>query len=339
MPNNPGQDKRNIRRDAATWARWLESGILLAVSGGADSTALLHKTARFAEEHALPKPAVGHVNHRLRGQESDDDARFVRKTAEEYGIRYFEHLVSPEQWAEDSSGSREAAARTIRYEFLVRSAENLGFRYVATAHTADDHVETVLHRILRGTGLTGLAGIAPFRQISPAITLVRPLLEFRRSDILEYLRSLDKPFRVDSTNLEDGFTRNRIRNRLLPEIRRSINPEVDAALDRLAFLAGESESVLSDLVENLFGRIVLARFPEEIVFDSTELRKFQAATIREIFLRVWRENGWPLREMGLEQWTGLVGFFLSGRGKRSLYGGVVAEHGSVSRPIFIFRKS
>lgn len=338
MPNNPGKDKRNIRMNTAAWTRWLEAGILLAVSGGADSTALLHQASRFARKNALPHPAVGHVNHRLRGQESDDDARFVRKAAEEYGMRYFEHVVSPEEWNKDASGSREAAARTIRYEFLVRTAENLGFRYVATAHTTDDHVETVLHRILRGTGLTGLAGIAPFRQISPAITLVRPLLEYRRTDILEYLRSIDKTFRVDSTNLENDFTRNRIRNSLLPEIRRSINPEVDAALSRLAFLAGESETVLSDLVENLLERIIRTRSPEEIVFDSTELRKLQTPTIREIFFRAWRENGWPQREMGFEQWTELVECFLSGRGKRSLYGGVFAEHIDVPRPVFVFRK-
>lgn len=305
--------------------QWRNHGLLAAVSGGADSTALLHFLAsNFVE--TPDRLAVAHVNHGLRGAASDEDAEFVQKLASDYGLRYFGHRIEPKDWNADETGSREAAARNIRYDFLIRTAMTLGFRYIATAHTADDQTETVLHRILRGTGLSGLSGILRYRQLNEAVTLVRPLLDVRRTEILDYLESLGKPFRIDATNAENDFTRNRIRNVLIPLLRTEFNPKADAALCRLARLAGENETVLDELTEEMFEAVLLRESTDGAEFDTARLLRFSRPTVREIFLRFWKRKCWPLRDMGLEQWDALVDLLFQGKGGQNFPGGIEARH-------------
>lgn len=306
---------------------WRSHGVLLAVSGGVDSTALLHLMADAAKEAGVSGGlAVGHVNHALRGGESDGDADFVQNLAGELGLPFFSYRITEDDWKSDATGSREAAARNLRYDFLLRTALSLGFRYIATAHTADDQAETVLHRILRGTGLAGLAGIAPFRQLDPAVTLIRPLLDLRRRDLLAFLEARRFSFRTDSSNAGNDFTRNKIRNCLLPELRDDFNPEVDAALTRLARLAGENDLVVGELADFVLERTVRRETPTSVVFDKTLLLRFDDAVLRELLRRYWLRQGWPLRDMGFEQWADLVDFLRSGRGRKSLRDAAVAEH-------------
>ncbi len=135
-----------------------------------------------------------------------------------------------------------------------------GARYVATAHTLDDQAETVLHHVLRGTGLAGLAGMTRTRPLGPNVTLIRPLLEFRRRDLLEYLKTLDQPYCVDATNSDVRFARNRIRHELLPLIERDFRPNVAEALVRLASLAGNAQRVVEAAADNLLdGALKTAR--------------------------------------------------------------------------------
>lgn len=324
----------NRLTDKLPLTHWLTHGVLLAISGGADSTALLHFLAQH-EFPPTPSPnsqpqirglAAAHMNHCLRGNESDADAEFVRQLVGDCGLRYFERRIAPEDWNRSEHGSLEAAARQLRYDFLTQTAEHLGFRYVATAHTADDQTETVLHRLIRGTGLSGIAGMSRFRQLSPAVTLIRPLLEIRRCDILAYLEQLGKPFRTDSTNLENHFTRNRIRNRLLPILREEFNPKIDEAVVRLSQLATDNEEVLDELFGEMLDEVVLSCTSDEIIIDSLKLRSRRLATLREFFIRLWRRNGWSLRDLGFEQWVLFVEFFCSGVGCYEMRGSVVAEH-------------
>jgi tRNA(Ile)-lysidine synthase len=284
-----------------------QHGVVLAVSGGADSTAMLHWFARFGFDSAA-KIAVAHINHGLRGQDSDGDATFVSELARHYQLRYFEHRIEAPEWQQDESGSWESAARQIRYHFLTETAERLGFRYVATAHTADDQTETVLHRIFRGTGLAGLAGIPPFRQLSPAVTLIRPLLNVRRSEILDFLQSIGAAYRTDATNNENDWTRNKIRNLVLPILRSEINGNVDEAVQRLALLSGENETVLNDLTEEVLERHVWKKSANEIILKRQPLLSYRSETLRTLFVHLWKQNGLPLREMGLEQWNRLTDF-------------------------------
>jgi len=304
-------------------------GILAAVSGGADSVALLHLLV-----HSLPtkgKLAIAHVNHGLRGADSDADAAFVKSLSEEYQLRYFEHRI-----ATDSTTLSENTARNFRYDFLVRQAEQIGFRYLATAHTADDQTETVLHRILRGTGLAGLAGIAPSRTRTPAVTLVRPLLHVRRETIVSYLESLGKTFRHDKTNFENHFTRNRIRNELLPMLRKEFNPQIDEALYRLATLAAEHESVLPELLDGPIEAALLEESPERVVLNVVPLLRFSLPVLRKILIHVWQRHNFPQREMDYEQWSALSELLRTSGGRLAFPGGITAER--VQNRLVIFRR-
>ena len=294
-----------------------DHGILAAVSGGADSVALLHLLAQ-----ALPpegKLAIAHVNHGLRGADSDADAEFVRSLATEYNLRYFEHRLDA------GTTLSENASRNLRYDFLVQQAERIGFRYLATAHTADDQTETVLHRILRGTGLAGLSGIAFLRVMTSAVTLLRPLLHVRRSEILAYLESLGKTYREDKTNFENQFTRNRIRNQLLPMLRKKFNPQIDEAVCRLATLAAEHESVLAELLDGLIDSALVEQSPNRIIFDVLPLKGCTLPVLREVLIRVWKRHNFPQREMDYGQWSALTELFQMPGKRLDFPGGVTAE--------------
>ena len=301
--------------------RAFEHGILAAVSGGADSVALLHLLVQSLP--AEGKLAVAHVNHGLRGADSDADAEFVQSLAAESRLRYFEHRIN--SVGKTCATLSENSARNLRYDFLVQQTERIGFRYLAAAHTADDQTETVLHRILRGTGLTGLSGIAYSRSMTPAVTLLRPLLHIRRNTILTYLASLGKTFRNDKTNFENQFTRNRIRNRLLPTLRKEFNPQIDEAVCRLATLAAEHESVLSELLDELIETALLEQSPDRIVLNILPLQNYSQPVLREILVHIWKQQHFPMREMDYNQWSALAEL-LRTRGKRLNFpNGISAE--------------
>src|SRR5690606_28991705 len=166
---------------------------------------------------------------RTRGQASDDDAAWVARLAEELGL---EVIVGRAEHA--ASLASEDQARRARYEFLQASAEQVGARYVATAHTADDQAETVLLRILRGSGIEGLAGMPFARPLGPAVTLVRPLLETTRAEVEQYLGQLGQAHRHDATNDQSRFTRNWVRRELLPMLRSHLPQDPAESLLRLA---------------------------------------------------------------------------------------------------------
>ncbi|MDR2706385.1 MAG: tRNA lysidine(34) synthetase TilS [Planctomycetaceae bacterium] len=302
--------------------QWFEYGLFLAVSGGADSSAMLHAAVRYARAGGLPDPLVGHVNHMLRGMESDGDELFVCSLAGEYGLRFFSHKITDDEWDTDKTGSVEAAAREIRYNFLSRKASELGCRYIATAHTADDQVETVLHRLIRGTGIGGLSGIAGMRQLNHAVSLVRPLLNVNRSEILKYLESINKSYRIDSSNTSSDFMRNRIRNELLPMLRTNFNSDVDNAILRLAAIAGEVNDIIADWFELRASEIIISATKNEIVINRAKLIQLNCGMICEFFKRIWEIQGWSLRYMGYERWNDLAKFALQGTNSMQLTGSI-----------------
>ena len=294
-----------------------EHGILAAVSGGADSVAMLHLLTQ-----SLPlegKLAVAHVHHGLRGADADADADFVRTLAMEYKLRYFEHRL------ETGTTLSENSARNLRYKCLTQQAEQLGFRYLATAHTADDQTETVLHRIVRGTGLSGLSGIASLRTLTPAVSLLRPLLHVNRKTILTYLESHGKTFREDQTNGENQFTRNRIRNQLLPMLRKNFNPLVDEAVCRLATLAAEHECVATELLAGIVESALVEDSSNRIVLDVTPLQNYSESVLREMFVYIWKHKKFPQRDMDYKQWSALAQLFRLPDKRLDLPGGISVQ--------------
>ena len=284
-------------------ARWLHQGILLAVSGGADSTAMLRFFLEM-KKNAAPDSsiAVAHINHGLRSMESDDDADFVEKLASRFGLPFFSTKITPESWENDDSGSFEAAARNLRYNFLVSTAQTNGLRHIALAHTRNDQAETIMHRIIRGTGIAGLSGIPEVRKINDAVSLVRPFLRTERKKILEYLAALGQDFRHDSSNDTTRWTRNKIRLEILPAIRKSINPSVDDSLVRLGMQASELHGIIDDMLDSLYEDIVTESDLNSAVVECTRIKTLPEYITRALLLRIWKTKNWPLRHVGHEHW-------------------------------------
>lgn len=280
---------------------WTDVAVVVAVSGGADSTALLHALA--ALRGGRPGLVVAHFNHQLRGEESDEDERFVRGLSQRCGLPCAV-ACAPATLRTIERGS-EAAARRHRYRFLRAVADQWGARYVATAHTADDQVETVVHRVVRGTGLRGLAGIPRTRALSPLTVVMRPLLGVTRAQVRAYLRDLRLPFREDSTNQLARHTRNRIRHALLPALRRDYNPAADAAILRLGDLARQAQAVIDSLAESLVSECLVGRSRHQIELRTPMLSRQPPFLVREVLISLWRGQQWPLRAMDEQKWQQL----------------------------------
>ncbi|MGB9074240.1 MAG: tRNA lysidine(34) synthetase TilS [Terriglobales bacterium] len=216
--------------------------VAVAVSGGADSVALLRLLVEIRAELGILL-SVAHVNHKLRGEESDEDERFVAELARQLGLE-LHSTVAPLEPARESG--TEAAARHLRYDFFCQLARAKRASKIATAHTLDDQSETVLLRILRGTGLRGLSGIHPrfiLKQQGQVFgEVVRPLLGFRRAELGEFLLGLGQNWREDSSNRDLNFLRNRVRHLVVPVLKESFGATAVENLADLAEIArGEEE--------------------------------------------------------------------------------------------------
>lgn len=274
--------------------RWFERGetVVVAVSGGPDSVVLLHLLHGLRDTDWRLQLHVAHLNHRLRGADADADAAFVEALAKRLGCSCTVEAQDTRALAEQRGESLEQTGRQCRFEFFERVCLTVGSRAVALAHHADDNAETILHRILRGTGLRGLSGISAVRPIRPGsdIRIVRPLLPFRRAQIETYLRARGLEARLDKTNHSSEFTRNRIRNVVLPLLREQFNPQVDEALLRLAEQARGANAYLSETSERLFESLIVAHDSAQLTLHADLLarkpRVIRTQVIRQALLRL-----------------------------------------------------
>jgi len=325
----PLSDSPFLCKLAAAWpaGRWRDVTVLVAVSGGADSVALARSLQSLADG-GEGRLILAHFNHRLRGNESDADEQFVRNLAAQLRLQLIAGTAAGDLSAGGSGEGIEGAARQARYDFLSAAAAQCGARYLATAHTADDQSETLLFNVLRGTGLAGLAGIPRLRRLSEATTIVRPLLDVTRAEVLDYLQSIKQPYRDDSSNRLEDYTRNRIRLQLLRQLERDYNPRVREALLRIAQIAAQADDFLDQQAETVLS--VAARLiPGGVEFDLKRLRHVHPALIRHVLLLAWQQQGWPLQDMSFEKWQRLVDWCQSSGGAAprvdNLPGGVRAE--------------
>ncbi|MCI0331970.1 MAG: tRNA lysidine(34) synthetase TilS [Planctomycetes bacterium] len=297
---------------------WCDSHVVLAVSGGADSVAMLRAALAIKERcGGNGRLYVAHLNHGLRGEESDADAEWLKMLCGKLGSPLEIGKTDVSAIADRQGDGWEAAARMARYDFLRHTAEKLGARFVTVAHTADDQVETVLHRILRGAGIAGLRGIPAARPLSASVSIVRPLLTMRRSEVLDYLTAIDQDFRSDVSNADPRWTRNRLRHELLPALREYFNADVDAALLRLAAQAAESQDLIAGLAAKLADQCVTHEFaPGQgaddarrtfcVRIDVRQLADQPALIVREVCKAAWHEADWPLQAMRFDQWQQLA---------------------------------
>ena len=313
----------------AAWPpeEWTDCHVIAALSGGADSVALLRGLQALVDRQ--PGEVRGHLiaahyNHRLRGADSDADQAWVIGLCRDLGIDCLTESAHA-----SATLTSEQLARQARYLFLQRVAERTGARFVATAHTADDQVETVLMRIFRGTGIAGLAGIPRYRPLGQVATLVRPLLAFRRAEIEAYLEGLGQAYRIDTSNRELNFTRNWIRQELLPLARRGLPYAVDAAILRLAGQADEWQSAIVEVVEQLAGpALVVEGSPPVLRLHASRLAGLPPILVREACRQRWRSLGWPEQQMAYSDWQRLASAVASKGPIPMLPGGIsVARQG------------
>jgi tRNA(Ile)-lysidine synthase len=282
---------------------WRDRTVLVAISGGADSVALLRGLHRLRTE-GVGKLVVGHFNHALRGQDSDEDAQFVLDLSAQLRLEFRLGRRS------SNAAASEEALRDERLRFLQDAAEKLGARYVATAHTADDQAETILHRIVRGTGIAGLAGIRRIRPLGEAAMLLRPTLGISRVEVLAYLDALGQPFREDASNRSLEYTRNRIRHQLFPLLESEYNPKVRNAILRLGQLADDARAISEQSMAAIAERALVQKTDCEVRLDCAHFDRTMAPLIRELFASLWRQQRWPLGDMGYAEWERLTNLSL-----------------------------
>jgi tRNA(Ile)-lysidine synthase len=236
-----------------------DEGLLVAVSGGPDSVALLHLLDGMRRTWNL-RLEVAHLQHGMRGAEGMDDARFAAALAQKLGLPFhLKEIDLPAMKAEAGKGNLEALARAERYRFFADVVRERKLDKVATAHTQDDQAETVLMWLLRGAGGKGLGGMAPLshldagqRDQSEKLTVIRPLIESSKAEILEYLQENGLFFKVDRTNQDPAWLRNWLRLELLPEIRRRTGENVAERLNRLSALMREENQFLDQLARDRY---------------------------------------------------------------------------------------
>ncbi len=272
--------------------------VLVGFSGGPDSTATLLCLHYLAAKHALVLGAA-HLNHALRGARAAADARHAAETAAALGVPCIVETHSVEAFRETHRMSLEEAAREVRYRFLTRTALAGGYTRIALGHHRDDEAESVLMRLLRGSGPLGLAGIAPLRQLpgSP-LTVIRPLIRLPRSAIMAFLRRCQVAFVQDESNADVCLLRNRIRHELLPLLTRDYNPALSEGLSRLARLLRDEEDWLGGVARETLTSLTLADHGTLLVLDRRRLKACSTALQRRVLRAAVARCKGSLRRVG-----------------------------------------
>ncbi len=261
--------------------------IIVALSSGIDSMVLLQALYLMRNDLKI-ELAVAHFNHQLRGQESDEDETFARSVASALTLECYVERANTAAISDAKKLSIQETARELRYAFFNKLRTSLGFQSVATAHHADDNAETILFNIIRGAGVHGLSGIPAHRK---DISVIRPFLSVTREEIRGFAEEQKIPHREDSSNAHNDYTRNYLRNSLIPEIRSNINPNLPLTLQRTGELFEQLEVYLKDEAAKILVDIIVHRSSKEIIFN---LESFDAKPLflqEHILLHTAREFG------------------------------------------------
>lgn len=259
--------------------------IVIAASGGPDSAALLLAFSKLKRKYDLIL-AAAHLDHGLQGPRSDQFMRQAKRTCARMGIPFYSKKVDIAKLSGKSRRSVEEAGRVERYKFFMETAFKTGSSKIATAHTLDDQAETVLLRILRGSGLRGLCGI-PFKRMEGKITVIRPLLLCKKSELLKALKEGGIPFVNDATNRDVIFTRNRVRKMLLPLLERSFNPSAKEALSGLGSACSDAQDFIERKASEAFKRCATAK-RSSLCLDVHRLARLHPALRSEVLFRALR---------------------------------------------------
>jgi tRNA(Ile)-lysidine synthase len=273
---------------------WGSGPIVVAVSGGADSIALLQLLhATICRQNRINHLIVAHVNHGLRGRASEGDAEFVAELARNHNLVFEQLSQSP-----SAPNASEESLRDIRTAFFAKVAAKHAARYVATAHHADDQVETFLFRLLRGTSISGASGIPLVRELREDVTLVRPLLGCWRAELRDFLASIGQSFREDASNDSLDYSRNRIRNELLPMLERNFGPGVS---ERLLSFVEQTVPIVGFLrlqAREAFPTTIRICSPTEVEVFVNPFARLPEVVQCQLVVELWDELGWPRGDLG-----------------------------------------
>jgi tRNA(Ile)-lysidine synthase len=297
-----------------------DSSVLVAVSGGGDSVALLH-LLRACARHRSIELVVAHLDHGLR-RGSAGDRRFVERLAHELRLPCVAERLAVARDARRRDESLEEAARRVRREFLLRAASDRRCARIATGHTLDDQAETVLMRLVRGAGATALAGMA---ESGPG-PFVKPLLGLERDELRRYLERRKLGYREDPSNLDLRFDRNRVRRRILPVLVQSLNPRAARHLVRASGALREDALLLDALAEERLGEVCREEGADRLRLDADRLTALAPPIARRVARLALRRVGTDARRITSRHVEALLDLAHGGRGRRAdLPGGTRAR--------------
>lgn len=279
--------------------------VTVALSGGADSMALLYALLTLKDEFGIGKVSAVHFNHQIRGEEALRDQHFVSRECKKLGVELCVGSADVPAYAKDNGLSLELAARWLRYDFF----ESLNTDTVATAHTASDNIETVIFNLTRGSALSGLCGIPPKRE-----RYIRPLILCTREDIENYCKQNGIDFVTDSTNLCDDYTRNKIRHKIVPVLK-SFNKSAESAVSRMTTSLREDEDFISKTVNKEYG---ILYHDGSLISDG--LKNLHPAVAKRIIVKYCADYGVEIDNFHINI---IYGIALTG-GKVSLAGDMCA---------------
>ncbi len=288
----------------------VEGDLLLAVSGGVDSSAMADIIHQLYPTNKC-RIGVAHVNFHLRGEDSNSDQEFVRNLAQRYGFEFFTADFDTLKYAKEHKLSVEIAARDLRYNWFRELSQKEGFDVLMTAHNADDNAETLLLNLVRGTGRQGLGAIRPLGQLDSRLFVFRPLLNITREEIEEYAKENNLKYCIDKTNAQNEYSRNKIRNQVMPLLK-EINPSVIQTLNKDISRFRELNAEVDKLVAAKVESFLIKKEPSKsgIVEDIREKYLVFRASVEKLcstgnagfyLAELLRLHNIPLNEDELEQ--------------------------------------
>ena len=238
--------------------------IVLAVSGGPDSIFMLDILNKLKEQLKI-EIIVCHVNHMIR-DDAEDDEIFVKKFCDKYNIECYIKRIDVQEYANNNKIGTEEAGRIVRYAFFEEVLEKTKSNKIAVAHNKNDKIETIIMNLLRGTGIQGLRGIEPIRNNR----YIRPIIEIPRKDIEIYCKEKNLNPRIDKTNFENIYTRNKIRNIIIPYIEKEFNPNIIESINRLSEIATEEDDYINKKTKSVYDKLLIQKNENEIILDLKE---------------------------------------------------------------------
>ena len=234
--------------------------IVLGVSGGPDSITMLDILRQIQEEFDF-EIVVAHINHMIR-KEAIQDEEYVKKYCEKNSIEFFVKRIDVMSVANNRKIGTEEAGRFVRYDFFDEVLKQTGSNKIAIAHNKNDKIETIIMHLLRGSGLSGLKGIEPIRE-----NVIRPLIECERKEIEKYCDENRLEPRIDKTNFENDYTRNKIRNIVIPYIEKELNPNIIETIDRLSEVVKKEDRYLEKVALDVYDKILIKQEPGQIMLE------------------------------------------------------------------------